>query len=108
VSKIDQLIDLEKLDVTYAQIGELVSVMRQAGASIESVLLTLRSEGASQATCIRVLIETEGGSLREWKRIVDSSQAWADRRESTDAFRIQLLQAVDTVEGEEPKSDSSR
>lgn len=79
----------------FEQLVELARVMRVAGASIESVLIALRSEGASQGSSLRALREAEGGSIGHWKAVVDSSRTWADRSESNETWRRQLLKVLD-------------
>lgn len=86
----------------FDQLCGLGTAMRHAGASVETVLLALRAEGASQGSSLRVLRAVEGGTIGEWKSVVDGSPVWADHQASNEMWRKGLIDAVDELsEGRE-------
>lgn len=74
---------------------ELASGMRREGRSIEEVLASLRSAGATIVDCLKVVREVEGVRLGRAKEIVDSSATWADVRTSNEELRSVAEQALD-------------
>jgi hypothetical protein len=70
--------------------------LRARGQSVEEVLRQLRDRGASMGDCVRILRQVEGVSLGEAKRIVDESEAWADRRLVNQRLRKAAARALET------------
>jgi len=77
---------------------DLAKKRRRKGSSVEEVLASLRSEGATIVDCLKVVREVEGVRLGRAKEIVDSSDTWADVRESNERVRSLAMQALDESE----------
>jgi ribosomal protein L7/L12 len=83
-----------------AYLVNLASRKRREGCSLEEVLASLRSAGATIIDSLKVVREVEGVRLGRAKEIVDSSATWADMRESNEKLRSVAEQALE--ENDEP------
>lgn len=83
-----------------AHLVDLASRKRREGCSLEEVLASLRSAGATMVDSLKVVREVEGVRLGRAKEIVDSSATWADMRESNERLRSVAEQAL--TENDEP------
>ena len=72
------------------ELVKLGRVMIQANASLETVLLALRAEGASRWDSALALREAGVSSVKQIGKFIDNSDAWADtageRAASVDSF----------------------
>jgi ribosomal protein L7/L12 len=73
---------------------ELAQAMKEQGSAIEEILARLRASGVTIVDSLKVVRRIEGGHLGEAKEIIDSSEAWADRREANEQIRSMLFRAV--------------
>lgn len=87
---------------------ELVRRIRSEGGSVEDVLTTLRADGVSQAISLAAVREVEGGTLGEWKQVLDQSEAWADQRARNEGLRNELIEAVEEWDDHHTGSDDPR
>jgi len=77
---------------------DLAKKQRRKGSSVEEVLASLRSEGATIVDSVKVVREVEGVRLGRAKEIVDSSDTWADVRESNERVRSLAMQSLEESE----------
>ncbi|MDY7096367.1 MAG: hypothetical protein SX243_25610 [Acidobacteriota bacterium] len=77
---------------------DLASRKRREGCSLEEVLASLRSAGATMVDSLKVVREVEGVRLGQAKEIVDSSATWADMRESNERLRSLVVKALEKSE----------
>jgi ribosomal protein L7/L12 len=71
-----------------------VSQNVQEGATTETILERLRSDGASKIESIRALCDGAGMSLADAKRAVHFSSAWADVKERDERIWDELEAAL--------------
>jgi ribosomal protein L7/L12 len=83
--------------ITVTEFEEIARKTWERGASTDEVLSALRSAGASQIVCIKVLRSVRGESLASAKVIVGNSPAWSDRLEANNAVRDALLQELKSL-----------
>lgn len=77
-----------------AEVSRLFRHDRESGSSIDEALVELRRLGATQIQAVKALREVEGMDVGEAKRIVDSSTAWRDARESAESLRASAAKAL--------------
>jgi len=78
-----------------ARLVNLASRKRREGCSMEDVLSSLRSAGATMVDSLKVVREVEGIRLGRAKELVDSSATWADMHESNERLRSVAQQALE-------------
>ena len=83
--------------ITDAALGQAKAMLPDT----EAFLASLRAAGASKIHSIRALASARGLDLGDAKWAVHSSQAWADRKASDEAFEAMAFQAI--FGAEEPK-----
>ena len=87
------MIDLDKLI-------DLAAKQRRRGCSMEEILASLRSEGATIVDSLKVVRVVEDVSLGRAKEIIDSSDTWADMHESNEGIRSLAIKVLE--ENEDP------
>ena len=60
------------------------------GEKLEEIIRTLRNGGFSKVHSIKALVDLGQADMKEAKRIVHSSQTWADVRERDEEFQRKL------------------
>lgn len=81
-----------------AHLVDVASKKRREGCSLEEVLASLRSAGATMVESLKVVREVEGVRLGRAKEIIDSSATWADMRESNERIRSLAVEALEDSE----------
>ena len=76
------------------RVSRELRLLLQAGRIQEAVAI-LKSAGLSKIGSIKVLREESGLPLRDVKRLVHESPAWADVRERDDRFHATLEDALE-------------
>ncbi|HET7489285.1 MAG TPA: hypothetical protein VFJ85_15240 [Acidimicrobiales bacterium] len=79
--------------------NERAAALWQAGERWDAILAVLRAEGFSKIDCVKATVDQLRLPLGEAKRIVHDSDAWADIRDSDEAWHDSLATEVEAGAG---------
>ena len=85
---------MESISDRHAALVALARKCQRQGDDPEQILAALRDRSATIIECMKVMIDVMGLSLREAKRLVHFSNAWADLREAHEAVHQLATEAL--------------